>query len=232
MMNQADGQAHTLSRLLLRGLALCFVLMSLSAGGAIMVSAAQPTPPRQWDPYGFAACDLPCWAGIVPGKTSFDEIMPLLEEHLRVPYSTSQPAYSNVTYVVFGDETYSLQAQIVLEGRGVRELQLYNLTYLPSDWQHILAELGTPDCVTPRRASRSSFNGIALHWQGENGLVIRSFLPLDRDAMILPDERAVPLLGVARSAMGACEDRLTIPWRGFAPLWRYDHFWHEAINAS
>lgn len=194
-----------LSRLSLRVLpliaALCAVIPAVG-GRSLHADEA-------WDGFGFTICDLPCFAGITPGRTPFQQTPMLLRENipsiqnhmfnsgLAVHFWASTPAYD-----LAGSTTHAYGV--------VDEIRLN--TPIPLD--HLVAELGMPDCIllgigtTSRRSTifwvrREVSIGAVL--QGES---------LDLSAR-------VPVLWLNVAYSTDCVRGNTIRWHGFAPLWSY-----------
>src|SRR3954451_408738 len=63
------------ARLLLGSVLIC--------AAATTFGARTPAPDDSWQHFGFAVCDLPCFAEITPGQTPFDSVPHLLMRHVQ-----------------------------------------------------------------------------------------------------------------------------------------------------
>ena len=99
-----------------------------------------------WQQFGFSVCDLPCFSGITPGRTPFNEMPTLLRRSIplignrlfnagtAINFWASLPAaFSGGELSGWARNNSGLVAEIRLTAR--------------LSFDHLLLELGTPDCV-------------------------------------------------------------------------------------
>lgn len=194
-----------LSRLSLRVLPLIAALCAVvpAVGGRPL------RPDEAWDGFGFTICDLPCFAGITPGRTPFQQTptllrkyIPLIQNHmfnsgLAVHFWASTPAYD-----LAGSTTHAYGV--------VDEIRLNS----PVPLDHLIAELGMPDCILLGIGTTSHRSTIFwVRRQISIGAVLQGE-SLDLSAR-------VPALWMYLADPTECARGDTIRWRGFAPLWNY-----------
>ena len=195
-------------RLFVRVLPLC-ALICTAVG---VFGTRQPADDDSWQRFGFAYCDLPCFAGITPGQTAFDSVSHLLMRHVETvdPRMIASGASIN-----FWARTKSQQlGGLVRYNQGRVGEMRFNVT-LPL--AQVITELGTPDCILPDTSSASD-RGTVIFWEREQVSIA---------AVLGTDPRAVNLnadtLALWMNAVQAndCSRSGAVPWRGFAPLWNY-----------
>ena len=195
-------------RLFVRVLPLCVLLCAAVA----LFGSRQPAEDDSWQRFGFTYCDLPCFAGITPGKTPFDSVSRLLIRHVQTvdPRMIASGASIN-----FWARTKSQQfGGLVRYDQGLVGEMRFNVT-LPL--AQVITELGTPDCILPDSGGESD-QATVIFWEREQVSIA---------AVLSPDPRAVNLnadtLALWLNAVQAndCSRSGAVPWRGFAPLWDY-----------
>ena len=156
-----------------------------------------------WQQFGFSACALPCFVGITPGKTPFNEIPDLL--HRSIPLIGNRMFY-NITAVNFWASIPPAQlAGWARNDQGiVSEMRLTSM--LPFD--HLLAQLGTPDCVLSG-AQRAT----VVFWI-RGSISVGAVLEVDqRD--FSPNNR-ISALWLRDPQPDDCEATGALAWHGFA----------------
>ncbi len=99
-----------------------------------------------WQQFGFSVCELPCFGGITPGRTPFNEMPSLLRRSIPL---IGNRLFNAGTAINFWASLPEKAAASELSGWArnnsglVAEIRL--TARLPFD--HLLLELGTPDCV-------------------------------------------------------------------------------------
>jgi hypothetical protein len=176
-----------------------------------------------WRELGFDVCELPCYAGIVPGETDFDEVTTLLAANL--PALTTQLLVSN-SQVGFSVEGNTLPdgRRIFLNG-GVYYYQGYardirGSVDFPLYWA--LLRFGTPDCVAAGLVSNiGSIPTLYLYWQQADGFYwvgVALFEGRVRYNAQVFDIGS----SVNRNSQMVCQSPVPISaWQGAAALWRY-----------
>lgn len=160
---------------------------------------------------GFEACVLPCYAGLMPGRTPFADTSALLAAN--VPLLTRQMRIDALT-LRFEVEAPNARLTGVIgsENGRVGSVQLR----LDFPLRRLLADFGAPDCILAGSPSDAG----ALHylvWQID-GLLLRAAVDAQPRLLALDQHSDGLWIGVA--SPGACPGDL-LPWHGFAPAWRY-----------
>ncbi len=175
-----------------------------------LIGQRLPPPESGVEAIGFAACSLPCWAGITPGLTPFAEANELMAEHL--------PAFSIPTFLTTSTLSFqtvtsqpNLAGALYYDRSRVSEVHLD--VALPV-W-YLLDNLGTPDCVWVSRGNMQAV--MAVYWEGQD---------LSTSAYLLFDGRMgwkleMPTRFLQMSTTLTCKTTGIVPWMGFAPAWRY-----------
>ncbi len=108
----------------------------------VLISAlgGRPNPANAlWVRAGFAACDLPCFANITPGKTAFLQAAPMLRRNVE----TMDRLYNSGSVIDFWAEDQRLAGSVNSENGVVTEVRMN----LPISLNPFLAVLQAPDCV-------------------------------------------------------------------------------------
>ncbi len=165
-----------------------------------------------WKALGFDACDLPCWAGIVPGATPFAEAFDLLVAHVPALDSRVLVGSSQINFAASLGDRY-LNGLIFYNRGRVGSLRM-NLVVQVSE---LFARAGPPDCVIYLSMLNMPYVAAALFWE-RDGLLIGSLLDGQGDR-IAPGART-QLFWIS-AVDSACDRPEAVEWRGFAPRWRY-----------
>lgn len=159
----------------------------------------------------FAACDLPCWAGVVPLETPFGEVVKIITVNLphrrlnfrayntQISFDSGSPPFFGMVYSDRGTvDAVRLEVSIPL-------------------WM-LLDALGKPTCVRVSRIVTSFTDVMVLYWERSAHSLI-SIVLLDNPAEWSPGAPTDELLVTPFS--NDC-DLLNAPaWQGFARVWRY-----------
>ncbi len=194
-------------RLFVRLFATCIVISALVTA----FGGHPPADDQSWQHFGFAACALPCFAGITPGQTPFDSVTRLLMHHVQ---SIDPRMINGGASINFWAQSKSqlLHGLIRYDGGMVGEMQ-FNVA-LPLT--EIVTELGTPDCLLPSSSRTSPVT--VVFWQRQQVSIA---------AVLDPDRRAINLnantlaLWLNATQANDCSRSGALPWRGFAPIWDY-----------
>lgn len=161
---------------------------------------------------GFSACELPCWAGILPTDTLTEDAVLLLREHLPEMRLEFQQVVTQITFSAA--ENFNHLSGVIYDDRG-RISGLRIRIGVPL-WQ-MLDALKTPTCVR----MLSGGNGeeiVVISWEMDTHYISATLLLPDASAW-RPDA-TVMVLGIF-GPYPACDAPGGYPWRGFAPVWHY-----------
>ncbi len=197
------------SRLTLRLLPACLLLCAV-----VPVFGARQLPRSEaWEQFGFDYCKLPCFAGITPGVTPFNGIAQLLLWHIPVIDPSLIASGSAINFWA-RLPTQQLGGLMRYERGTVGEMRFNGS--LPVG--EMVAELGSPDCILPN--TQGDPDRLTVIFWERSGVSI--------GALIAPDQRTINLnadaLALWLRAIAPGDDCSlwgALPWRGFAPLWRY-----------
>ncbi|MFQ3567623.1 MAG: hypothetical protein SNJ59_11550 [Aggregatilineales bacterium] len=165
-----------------------------------------------WKALGFDACELPCWAGIVPGTTPFDDAFDRLVAYVPALDSRVLLGSSQINFTASLDDRYLTGLIFYNRGR-VGSLRM-NLVVPVSE---LFDRAGPPDCVIYLSMLNMPYIAAALFWE-RDGLLIGSLLDSQADR-IAPSART-QLFWIS-AVDSACDRPEAVEWRGFAPRWRY-----------
>ncbi len=189
---------------------------------AALVAAASAVVAGHWQggtlPIGpgFAACELPCWGGISPGRTAYGDVTPALTQHIPgLRWHGLDPA---IIGFVFDHEQALISGSVTVSDAGrVNALRLGGVSLSVPE---MLQRLGTPQCARaiPDRTQPGSYQGLALYWQIDGWQVSTLHMGAGGAAMLAADARFRELRITDERA---CDAGAPI-WSGFGPLWRYD----------
>lgn len=199
---------NILSRLLLRLLPLLLALcVAVPVFGGRQIETGQG-----WADFGFDGCALPCYAGITPGVTPFDEIYPLLIDN--VPMLDRRMIASGSALNFWAWTPSQRLSGLIRYDRGlVGEMRLNAIVPVAA----VMTELGAPDCILPNTRGEPERMTVIFWERGQVsiGAVLEPSqhrINLNGDTLALWLHTAVP---------GDCSLRGALPWQGFAPLWTY-----------
>lgn len=166
-----------------------------------------------WSAFGFESCDLPCWAGIMPGETSFEDAFDLLVAH--VPTLNTRVLVGNVQINFSASSPEQVvNGSISEQQRRVRHVQIH----LEVPFIQLVSRLGTPDCFSYVPDPLGTGGGIVTHWVTGQALVSALVL-FQNDHMRL----TTPIRSLGVSADNTiCDQADRIDWIGFAMRWRYE----------
>lgn len=190
-----------MSRLLL----LLFVLWGSLCTAAVIGGQQRHSEVIDLAQYGFAACELPCWAGITPGETTSGYIIPLLERHI--------PAYQDARFPEWGIVTFRLRLDDVTGN--VRFTDHVNQIYIMNleiPVTYLIEKLSLPDCVN------ADENALLLMWY-RNGNTLVSVLQGSPENILSGQAGTSTGLLIFEAGENFCQEYAA--WHGFAPLWFY-----------
>ena len=198
-----------LLRLTLRLLPFCLLLCAALPilGGRSSASAAQD---GAWERLGFTICDLPCFVGITPGKTSFRQSPVLLFRNLP---AIDPRIFNSGTAINFWADSRRLYGALRDAGDAVGEVRLT----LSLPLGQLLPALGAPDCIIVSTLD-SPQRRIVVFWVRNH---ISTGAVLDADNRIIADQTRVLALWMRSVNPDDCSRSDAVAWHGFAPLWAY-----------
>ena len=160
---------------------------------------------------GFDACQLPCWAGLVPGETAFNDAATQLRAYLPSSHTWVGQNGSIVSFSTAIEDTFLSGVAYYSRGKvgRVSTNALLSVGYL-------LDTLGEPDCVVLFRQIDLP-SQLVLYWQREQWFV--------RTMLVASKSGHLNASGLAQGfAIGLdnqiCNEQ-SQSWLGFAPVWRY-----------
>lgn len=162
---------------------------------------------------GFSICALPCWAGLHPRETRFEDAIKLIIDNLREWRFEFGANNNQLTFSAQAGETPL--AGTVYEDRGYVGGMLINAAF--PQWM-LLQELGRPYCVRTSHIATTDQETVVLYWRLE-GLFILGISQIGPDDWKL-GSKTTALYIVASDDV--CELPDAMPWRGFMPIWRYN----------
>lgn len=198
-----------LFRLTLRLLPLCLLLCLVvpAVGGRSSVSPAQD---EVWQRFGFAHCDLPCYVGIVPGKTTFRQSPVLLFSNLP---AIDPRIFNSGTSINFWADNQRMSGSLRDEGGAAGELRLNTTMPLAL----FLPMLGAPDCIIVNTLD-SPQRRVIVFW-------VRDYVSigavLDTGSRINANTSRILALWMRNVNPSDCARNDAVAWRGFMPLWAY-----------
>jgi hypothetical protein len=191
---------RTASRLIL----LLLLAWGGSGAAALLIGKQQPGAEDVLAHYGFAACELPCWAGITPGVTTSGFIIPLIEKNV--------PAYEHARFPEWGIVAFQLENDM---GGNVRFYEAVNQIYLINieiPLTYLFEHLTLPDCVSADESA------MLMMWMRGENVIISTFLGSPSRILSGGDASSTGLM-IFEAGADFCQ---TYPdWRGFAPVWFY-----------
>jgi hypothetical protein len=198
-------------------LSLCVRLLIRLAVPCLILCAALPAfggrplaPDEAWEALGFGVCDLPCFAGVVPGRTGFQVAPETLR--MQVPLIGRRMFYNNAVLNFWASsQNYELAGWAGYDRGTVGELRLT----VPLPLDYLIDQLGTPDCVMPRipPTERSG-----VYWVRE-GVSIVALLSLGQHNFNLHTRSTGLWLRAFRP--DDCGESGAVAWRGFTPTAEY-----------
>lgn len=173
-----------------------------------------------WTAFGFAACALPCWAGITVGQTPSGAVIERLAAGL--------PVFSN--YMQAGDAVLLLgsQAETMLNGvityerRGVVRAIEFNLApALPAD--ALIDRLGAPDCLITSVEVSNGLRTSVVYWESGD-FWLSAWVWGGLDGMLSGGGTiyAVTMTATQTADDSPCQQNRAIRWKGIALWWRYE----------
>ena len=196
---------------LVKVLALCVALCAV----VLVFGARQMSAHEAWTSFGFDACELPCYAGITPGRSGFGSSASTL---MRQVPAIDPRMISTGTSLSFWARMPSQQLSGIIryeQGGGVGEIRLN--AKLPVE--QVIAQLGTPDCILGK-TTESPEQMTVIFW--ERGVVSIGAV-LDSQGSTLNLSANVLALWLRAVNPPDCSLRGALAWRGFAPLWAYGY---------
>jgi hypothetical protein len=187
-------------------------LIGLLCAVVPVMGAREPSYDQSWEQFGFAYCDLPCFVGITPGVTSFDQVARLLARHIPVLDPRMIASGSSINF--WARMPTEQLAGLMRYDRGLVGEMRFNVV-LPV--QAVISELGTPDCILPNVYGEPDRLTV-IFWERGQVSIGAVLSPAEHTVSLSADTMA---LWLRVTVPGDCSLRGAQPWRGFAPLWDY-----------
>ncbi len=194
---------------------------------AVMIALAPLAAPRPvdatpaWTAYGFAACELPCWAGITVGETPFADTVALTAA--SVPALTSHTIAGSPVFLWGTADPYYFSGLVYLGETTVGRVELS--LKLPADY--LIARFGLPACVLSGPDVNQAGHLSAIYWGGADW-VAAAFVNGSANGLFGP-AATIYAFSVFRGNMSPCP-KTTAPWRGAAAWWRYTAWIEEQAD--
>lgn len=200
----------------LRCLIPIYFLTLLLTVGSVLASKDTPQPDTEyWSQFGFNACAMPCFAGITPGETPFNNAATLVANYL--PALRQQILVSSSQAIFFGEDSAtgaSLTGIARYIGGKVGEIRL-TLTRTLVD---VLLRFGSPDCTLAYPPGNAEY--LYLYWEDEGSVfwasvTVNSYVDFESQVFTITST-------TLEDAAVCSSNTATEPWRGFAPMWVYN----------
>jgi len=197
----------TMFRLFWRLFAATLIPCALALSVILAILQGQPQPLVQ---SGLALCDVPCWAGLEPGRTPAEIVPDLIQQHLNTE-GTSQGYQSYNNYVVDMPARNVLGAVSSREGK-VSTIRL-NVT---QPLEPMLMLLDAPRCVEWLERS-ADLRVMNIYWEVDGVYIMSNLALTDDNADLLTTTLNVWL--PAPDAERPCEKYGQMNrWPGYAAL--------------
>ena len=184
--------------------------------------------------FGFAACDLPCWAGITPGLTPFADVPTLYEHNISTPFRRID-SY-DISHQLFATSASREYFSGLARTSPLRQIQLVERVLeieleTPLPMWYLIATLGDPTCVSIERLTPTMilmrYTWSSPEYAAEAALYVFDDFRWGMEQMTIDVQIYVPSFYEAISqgrVQGTCESVSNGHWLGFAPLRRYMAF--------
>jgi hypothetical protein len=194
---------------------LIIVLCVLSASLMPVLGAALPETPDSL----FSLCELPCVAGIIPGKTSIENVIETLNENFTTLTVETPTTQTNIPPLFFTTQIDNRTVEGTVAGTPtVRTLTItYDLTLI-----QLLGMLGTPDCLYHERIINRVSTLMMVQWHFEDdGVTASAFMEINRSNQWGP-YADVGSFRLSVSDLRCRSGRLEpSTWQGFPLFWRF-----------
>ncbi|MBI1257218.1 MAG: hypothetical protein GC204_07080 [Chloroflexi bacterium] len=200
-----------LTAVLRLGARLLIVCLAISVA-LTLVGGRSPTADESWQHFGFDFCALPCFAGITPGQTPFDNVSGLLIRHVQ---SVDPRMIAGGASINFWAQSKSQQlGGLVRYADGLVGEMRFNVV-LPL--AELISELETPDCLLANTSSEAK-PVIVIFWERER-VSIAAVVNADAQGINLDADTVALWLNAVQA--NDCSRSGAVRWHGFAPLWDY-----------
>lgn len=189
------------------------IITALLCSAVPALSKRAPVDDPAWRALGFDACTLPCWAGIMPGETSFDEAYDLLMQHVSVLDTRLLMSGSQINFSASLADQYANGLLFYSQGQ-VGNIRLN--VQLPLI--QFIERLGAPYCFVYSQGPYGTSGSVTVYWESDGVLIAALVPPSGADVQPTTTIQALAL----NPNEHACEQEETLPWLGFAPRWRYE----------
>ena len=213
-----------MTRFILRFALITTVTSSLLVALLPFTTRYIPIPqPDYWDRFGFSTCELPCYAGMTPGMTSFEQVPMLLDQNVPALLRSVLVSGSQINFMAVYDP-YAASGLIQPAMGTVGRIQLS----LRVELIDLIERLGVPDCVwvDPNPAELET---IVLYWSVDRVVIGATVAePLFQPPTFSQWWNHFNVIGMVFSIDNPeaplCSDPAVVGWHGFAPVWRYIEF--------
>src|SRR5690606_23884184 len=197
-------------RLLWRLAATTLIPCALALSGVLLIGQRQPLPEIE---SGLALCrdQVPCWAGLEPGRTRLDDVPEVVQATLTDSPVTFQPYQRHTSYVIDVPGRNVLGAISARDGR----VSTIRLNVVQPLWPLLLI-LDRPRCIEPID-NGYDLGVMNIYWEID-WVWVMSNLAVSRWN---PDHLTSSLHVWVPTSTPPCEKfGQALPWPGYARLWR------------
>jgi hypothetical protein len=201
-------------------------------GLALIIGLALPDPVNAdselWDSYGLSVCELPCYAGLLVGETAFEDADAILagllpNQNNRYAISGSQVSFiGRGMDITLPDSGLTMPSQYSGSVHYVNEIVGYmTLNFTPPVILYeFMDTMGAPDCLLINSGLGESDGVILVYWEQDDAPTVYAIV-LGGDSQDVTLQSLVYSAGIVTD-MEICAGEMLSPWRGFAPIWRYE----------
>ncbi len=191
---------HLLLNVMIRILLICMLVVS-----AVLVLQRQPVPDLVQP--GFSACDLPCWAGVVPGETRYVDA----EKTITANIDNIRLQFPDFLAEVPTSQILDARGEVfgaVFEDRGM--VGGVRLDFRVPLWQ-LLEVVGTPMCLQDSLMG-ADMHTYSIYWQVDGGYVMGIVLIREAADWRLDQSTASVFI---YDGSDPCVGSSAFPWQGF-----------------
>ncbi len=167
----------------------------------------------------FSFCELPCVGGLIPGKTAFQNVVSILNQHFTgLVLETSTPR-STIPPIVFSEQLEERFVRGTIIGNDLVRTITFESNFRLID---LLYLMGTPACISHELIIEGISTFVMIQWRFEDdGVTATAFLSIDSANRWGP-YAAVPSFRLSVSETPCRSGRLeTRAWRSFPMFWRF-----------
>lgn len=186
--------------------------VSLASILFIAHSSPPPSIATDGDP-GFSSCHLPCWAGVTPYETAFQDALNTITTNL--PGWSLDVQGNNSQFTFYSNHMTSAIGGMIYEDRGLVGRIWLDVSF--PLW-YLIEEFGKPYCVRANHLAPRNEDVVVVYWHlGDMSLA--GIVNLEPSDEWFPGVLAEAILVIPSNEQCTLID--AFPWMGFAPLRMY-----------